>query len=292
MDNNGTVIKFINEKGEAREVGSFKDWRFQRGSGLSGFSSFDGDIKTRENYSRDGGKNEKARLSYKDRTIKIVYMHQDDVPEERDRFEAFFRFGETYKIYATYMGRTRWQSAELYKMELSENTEPIKKAMTATMTFRFESPYWLSVDDFGKDIASITPLFGFPYQVDMETGSAVGVFNFAHEVELKNEGAATSFPQIIIEAKDEVTNPIVQINEGFVKYNGILNEGDRLVIDCLATPPTVRLNGVNRIGRCAKESDFDNLNIKVGNNIASFDADNGSDEMTVSIFYNKMYTFI
>ena len=68
------ILRFVNPEGVEREVGYNKDWRFQKGSGLSGFSDFDGDLTFSDNYFRDGGQTENVRLSGKQRTIKIIYI--------------------------------------------------------------------------------------------------------------------------------------------------------------------------------------------------------------------------
>lgn len=289
--NEEVTLLFIDPDGRQREIGTTKDWRFQKGSGLSGFSSFDGELSFSDNYFRDGGSTDNIRLSGKSRTIKIVYTVPDEEDIERDRFTDFFRYKTKYKIYATYMGRTRWAECILYKGALSERTNR-NKAMDATLTFQFDNPYWLSVDDFGKNIAAVSPGAGFPWLCPVGVGCAIGVFNFAHEVTLRNDGDSDAYPIIRIDANDNVVNPVVQINNGFVRYMGTLHQHDQLVMDFNSVPPTIQLNGKNVIGKCDRASTFEKMLINKGNNIVSFDADNGSDELEVFVIFNKQYTVI
>lgn len=289
--NDEVTLLFIDPDGRQREVGTTKDWRFQKGSGLSGFSSFDGELSFSDNYFRDGGSTDNIRLSGKSRTIKIVYTVPDEEDLERDRFTDFFRYKMKYKIYATYMGRTRWAEGTLYKGALSERTNR-NKAMDATLTFQFDNPYWLSVDDFGKNIAVVSPGAGFPWLCPVGVGCAIGVFNFAHEVTLRNDGDSDAYPIIRINANDDVVNPVIQINNGFVRYMGTLHRHDQLVMDFNNVPPTIQLNGKNVIGKCDRASTFEKMLINKGNNIVSFDADNGSDELEVFVIFNKQYTVI
>lgn len=284
-------IKFENEKGSVFEVGPTREWRFQKGSGLSGFSDFSATLTTTENFSRDGGTIDYRRLPSKDRTIKLINVYPGENPVERKRFREFFKYGETYKVIASYMGVTRWAEGELYRCQLSENTQT-DMPMRVTMTFKFANPYWLSMDDYGKNIAQVSPTTGFPWLSPIGVGTATGIFNFSHEVELSNDGDSPSYPRIIIKASGDVTNPKVKINDGFVRYIGVISENDELILDFEANPPTVRLNDENVLGRCDRRSNFDDMILEIGNNIVSFDADNGSDELNVSVYFNKLFTML
>lgn len=289
--NEEVTLLFIDPDGRQREIGTTKDWRFQKGSGLSGFSSFDGELSFSDNYFRDGGSTDNIRLSGKSRTIKIVYTVPDEEDIERDRFTDFFRYRTKYKIYATYMGRTRWAEGILYKGALSERTKR-NKAMDATLTFQFDNPYWLSVDDFGKNIAAVSPGAGFPWLCPVNYGCAIGVFTFSKEVELKNNGDSDAYPIVRVKATGEVINPKVQVNNGFVRYIGTIHQNDEIVMNFNDIPATIKLNGENVIGRCDRTSTFDQMNIERGTNVVSYDADNGSDKMEVYVSFNKQYTMI
>lgn len=285
------ILRFVDEDGIEREVGCTKDWRFQKNNGLSGFSDFDGDLSFSDNYFRDGGQTENVRLSGKDRTIKIAYIKPDENYEERQRFKDYFRYNQTYTIYCTYMGKTRWAKGRLYKCKLSEDTQT-DYLITATMTFHFDNPFWLSVDDFGKNIASVTAGAGFPWLCPVNYGCAIGVFTFSQEVQLSNDGDSDAYPVVQIKATDEVENPVVRVNSGFIRYLGKMHQNDELVMNFNEIPATIRLNGVNVIGRCDRTSTFDQMNIVKGMNTISYDADNGSDKMEVYVSFNKQYTMI
>lgn len=285
------ILRFVNPEGVEREVGYNKDWRFQKDSGISGFSDFDGDLTFSDNYFRDGGQTENVRLSGKPRTIKIAYVKPEENENERQRFKEYFRYNTSYKIYVTYMGQTRWAVGRLYKCQLSEDTQT-DRLLKATMTFQFDNPYWLSVDDFGKNIATVVAGAGFPWLCPVNYGCAIGVFTFSKEVELKNNGDSDAYPIIRIKTTGEVINPKVQVNNGFVRYIGTMNQGDELVMNFSDIPSTIKLNGVNVIGRCDRTSTFDHMNIERGTNIVSYDADNGSDKMEVYVSFNKQYTMI
>lgn len=283
-------VKFIKENGEAFEVGTGYMWRFQN-AGFSGFSEFVGSYTTSANSSRDGGNTDNIRLDSKDRTIKFAYLDWRDSERVRARWKRFFRYGDTYKVYATFEGVTLWNKATIKRMALSEPTES-DYLPKVTMTLHFDNPYWMSVDNFGKDLATITPNFGFPWMCPVNKSIPVGVFNFSRSVTINNDGEQVVYPVFTIRFSDEVVNPVVSVNDGFIRINGTFNRDDLIEIDYTNNPPTVRNNGENILGYCDRTSNFDGMYILIGDNVVSFDAETGTDEMSVVFKFNKLYTIL
>ena len=166
----------------------------------------------------------------------------------------------------------------------------------AAITFTFPNPYWKSYDDFGKDIASLTPMIAFPYlctfDIGQPNGITGGIFNFAQTVNIYNDGDVDTRCRAVIKADGDVTNPALFINDEYVRIIDNLVKNDIIEIDFTASPPTVRKNGVNFIGHCDRTSAFTGMIIEKGNNVVRFDADNGTSNMSVSIYYNKLYEVI
>lgn len=287
---NEVIIKFVKPDNTSFTIRQNGNWRFLK-DGLSGFGLADGQLSYVDNVMGDGGEIKNIRLTRIDRTIKAVYMLRDYNANARRDFTKFFTPRITYKIYLTYMGVTRWAEGTLYKLQMSEKLDDTL-LLSAVMTFAFANPLWRSVDDFGQDIAAITPQFGFPWMVEVDNSIPVGVFNFAREVNLYNDGDVYAYPRVIILAKGYVENPKIIINDAFVKINDILADNDEIIMDFGALPPTVKKNGVNIFGKADKKSQFTLMYLDLGDNVVSFDADNGSDNLAVTIYYNKMYTVI
>ena len=134
------------------------DWRIKE---LSGFGSFDNDITMIANAIGDGGIYGSNRVAQKDRTI--VAKSRNPVMNEILRKVAlsFFNPKKTFKVYVTYMGVTRWCEGKIHKFDLP--TENIHTTMTLTVTFLFANPFLKSFDNFGKNIASVVGMCGFPY---------------------------------------------------------------------------------------------------------------------------------
>lgn len=256
--------------------------------GLEGFGSFDNDISIVDNAIGDGGIVTSHRVSQKDRTIKAISRNIHLTEILRDEATSFFNPKMTYKVYLTYMGRTRWAEGRIEKFNLS--TGNIYQPMTLTITLLFADPYLKSYEDFGKDIASITALAGFPYLCTVAQGSPTGVFNFASMVNLSNDGDVEAYCKVVITANGPVTNPKIIINGHYVRVLDEMNADDVIVMDFAANPPTVQKNGVNYIGRCDRTSEFDQMGLSIGNSTLQYDADNGTNLLSVSVYYNKLYS--
>lgn len=283
-------VKFVKPDNSILSVGDNLDWRLQK-KGLDGFSSFEAKMSVVDDYARDGGKLEGLRLEEKKRTIKICNVNWRNADVDRDKIRRFFTYGTTYKIYITQGNNTRWAEGTLYRMAVTEPTNE-DYLLKATLSFEFDLPYLLSVDNYGKDIASLTPHFGFPWISKVGSGTYVAVYNFERTVTIRNDGDNIAYPRIKISFRNRVVNPVVSINEGFIRFIGEYDRQDNLTIDYTVNPPRIENNGENILGACDRDSDFDSMYIMLGENTVSFDAENGSEEMSVSVFYNQMFTMV
>jgi hypothetical protein len=280
------LVKFTRSDGREFTLND-NHWKIPS-DGLEGFGSFDNSISIIDNAVGDGGVIASHRVSQKDRTIKAVSRNTNLAEILRDEATSFFNPKMTYKVYLTYMGRTRWAEGRIEKFYLS--TGNIYQPMTLTVTLLFADPYLKSYEDFGKDIASLSPLAGFPYLCTAAQGSPTGVFNFASAVNLSNDGDVEAYCKVVIAANGVVTNPKIIINGHYVRVLDVMQEGDVIIMDFAANPPTVRKNGVNYIGHCDRTSQFDQMGLVVGDSSLQYDADNGTNLLSVSVYYNKLYS--
>lgn len=268
------------------------DWKLME---LEGFGEFENDINVVDKAVGDGGIITSSRIGIKDRTIvaKSLNKHLNDVL--RREAGSFFNPKLTYKVYLTYMGITRWAEGALYKFHLPNGN--IYRTMTLTVTFLFSDPYLKSEEDYGKDIAAMTPMIGFPYICNISEGRPYGItggiYNFAREIVLDNDGAIETYCRAVFVAKGNVTNPMLIIgDDNYVKVLDTMVEGDVIEMDFIKAPPTVKKNGVNIIGKCDRTSSFDTMILKRGDTMVKYDADDGSNLLQVSIYYNKLYAII
>lgn len=278
--------------------GESPDWKIPS-KGLEGFGAFDNDITTTNNAIGDGGIISAARVAQKDRTIKAVSRNPYMNDAIRRRAISFFSPKYTYSVYLTYMGLTRWFEGQIHKFNLP--TQNVNKAMTMTITFLCPSPYLKSFDNFGQDIASVQGRLAFPYccraEADTEhkeisAGITGGVFNFANKIYLENDGDVDTYCRCVFEATGAVENPQLIINDHYVRVIDTMAEGDVIEIDFTKNPPTVRKNGENFVGHCDRTSAFDEMALHVGTAAVGYTADDGTNLLRVSLYYNKLYASI
>ncbi|MBR5596480.1 MAG: phage tail family protein [Lachnospiraceae bacterium] len=267
------------------------DWKITK---LEGFGEFENDINVVDKAVGDGGIITSSRIGTKDRTItaKSLNKYLNDVL--RREADSFFNPKLTYKVYLTYMGITRWAEGTIYKYKIPNDN--IHRRMVLTVTFLFPNPYLKSYEDFGEDIASITPMIGFPYICNVSDGRPYGItggiYNFARQVVLENDGAVETYCKAVFVAKGMVVNPALIIGESYVRVLDTMIEGDVLEMDFTNSPPTVKKNGKNIIGKCDRKSSFDTMILNKGDTVIQFDADDGTNVLQVSIYYNKLYSII
>jgi hypothetical protein len=282
-------IKLIRDNGAEFSIDN-TDWMIPS-DGLEGFATVETDISTVQSLLGDGSIITAVRLPHKARTVKCEVCDARYNEQLRAKAREFFNAHSRYKMYITYMGVTRWCEGSLNKFALSEGNIYRKVAMSFTILS--ENPYLKSYDDFGKDIASITPMAAFPYYANPAWGGALtGYFNFGADVQVYNDGDVSTDALIKIKARGIVEKPFVTINDNMIKLNETLEEGDELVIDMAHKPPQVTLNGTNAIGLCDKHSAFTSMGLETGSNIISYGASSGSTLMSVSVYYNKLYASI
>ena len=95
---------------------------------------------------------------------------------------------------------------------------------------------------------------------------------------------------MVITANGPVTNPKIMINGHFVRVLDEMVDGDVIIMDFAANPPTIRKNGINIVGRSDRTSEFDQMGLPIGESTLQYDADNGTNVLGVSVYYNKLYS--
>ena len=289
MDTNAS-IRIVREDNKEFKING-TDWKILK---LDGFGNYQNDITVVDKAVGDGGIISSSRISDKDRTIvaKTQNQHLSDVL--RKEANSFFNPKMLYKVYLTYMGITRWAEGRIYKYSLPTNNT--HRTLELTVVFLFPDPYLKSYEDFGKDIALVTPMIAFPYLCavggNAPEGITGGIYNFARQVVLENDGDVEAYCKAIFTAKGRVENPSLVISDKYVKVLDVMEEGDVIEMDFTKSPPTVKKNGTNFIGRCDRTSHFDEMKIPMGDSEIQFNADDGTNLLSVSIYYNKLYTVI
>lgn len=245
------------------------------------------DLYTEDIATGDGAVVTGKRVAARDLTMTGTAMNIANSAVLRARACAFFNPKYTFRIYLTYLGRTRWIQAELAGADIPTGT--VCSPQTFTVTFLAAEPYWQSVDDFGQDIAAETPRWGFPYMDHPTRGVLVSVYNFEREVVFEYDGDVPAFPTIVLTADGDVTNPKIVKDGAFVRLIDTLAAGDTVVVTTAPRAVGVTKNGANVLNKIDRASDFSGLQMLPGPNRVRYEADYGDNRLHAVIRYNKQY---
>ena len=278
------VIARIVRSDDAELVVDETDW------GLTAIDGADApayELFTEKNGTGDGDTITGKRVAARDLELQAAVMDTRLNAELRQQAKRFFNPKSTYRVYLTYMGTTAWLEAELEAFQAPSKQIDLPQEFSAY--FLATDPYWKSVDDFGQDIAAITPRWGFPYMDHPDLGVLVDVANFARKVTFDYDGDVPAWPVITLTADAPVTNPKIMNGSAFVRLIDELAAGDTVVITTAPQRIRITKNGQNVLNKVDRASNFAGLALQPGTNVYSFAADYGDNSLHVVIRYNKQY---
>lgn len=278
------VIARIVRSDGAELIADETDWGL---TSIDGAAAPEYELFTEKSATDDGDTVTGKRVAARDLELEAAVMNTDRNQILRDRAKRFFNPKYNYKIYLTYMGTTHWVAAELAAFKAPN--DQIDQPQTWSAYFLAANPYWQSVDDFGQDIAAITPRWGFPYMDHPTYGVLVDVANFTRSVIFDYDGDVPAYPTIILTADDAVTNPKIIKDDAFVRLIDELVKGDRVEIDTNPRHIRITKNGVNVLAKTDRASKFTALQMTPGTNTVRYEADYGDNNLHVVIRYNKQY---
>lgn len=276
------VIARIVRSDDAELVVDETDWGL---TAIDGADAAKYELFTEKNGCGDGDTLTGKRVAARDLELQAVIMDTSRNAELRQRVRRFFNPKYTYRVYLTYMGTTAWLEAELKAFQAP--SKQIDLPQEFSVYFLATDPYWKSVDDFGQDIAAITPRWGFPYMDHPDYGVLVDIANFERSVNFIYDGDAPSYPVITLTADDRVTNPKIVNGSAFVRLIDELEKGD--VVELSTRPPRIEKNGQNVLNKVDRSSNFAGLAMQPGTNVYRYEADYGDNSLHVVIRYYKQY---
>ncbi|MGO5053649.1 phage distal tail protein [Lachnospiraceae bacterium LCP25S3_G4] len=203
----------------------------------------------------------------------------------RKQVISFFNAKYGFKLYVTYQSNQKWIDAELIGFKCPSAN--VYKNIEIAGTFLCLNPYFQSMDNFGKNIAAITPMSGFPYMSIIGKGFNVGIYNFANIVDISNDGDVETFCKAVFTSKGQVVNPKLVKNGKYVRVLDTLVANDVVIMDFVNN--NITKNGVKSTRLLDRSSQFTSMQLDVGDNKISFGADSGDSNLDVTIYYNQQY---
>lgn len=273
---------------------------------VSGLESSELEISTSDNALVDGASVDGKKIKPRPIHIEASFKSNRNNPENRARVIKFFNPKYTGKALITNMGVSRNIEYELEGWTFATQ-QNMDKRLKILVDLICPDPYMLNVDNFGKNMANITPLFAFPWRVLskraenkldypaearglMLGGMTMGYRTLHKEVVLSNDGDVPTGVQIqFIATRGSVTNPkITNTGTGqYMRVNVVMQQGDVLLIDTNDRHQVITLNGVNYYQHIDRKSEP--FQLAVGDNYLEYDADGNYTNLDVNLFYTPKY---
>ena len=284
-------LHIVRSDGQTLDVGDGTYWVLSMND-MSDWVPLDYGVETSANVLTDGSALVSKRVNEKDRTIRCVYWGRDR-KGVRDRVISFFNPKHSFEAHLTYMGRTRWCEGEQigFEMEITDERTP----PSFTWTLLCLDPYMRGEDVHDYTMQDASPVFTFPFVCFMEgpgvSAGCVSSFRVYDGVNTVVNGGGVPAPfRITSEFTGDVKNPTFNVNDRHVTVIYSFKRGDELVLDFMASPPSVTLNGENSIQRCTRDSTFVGMALDVGDNVFTYEVEDGDvNTMKVSIVYYDRY---
>lgn len=256
-------------------------------TGVEGAAAPNIELFTADLASGDGSIITGKRVASRDLVLSADVMDTRSNAALRHSAIAFANHRFSFKVYFTYLGCTRWLAADLAAFRCP--VVGIAEKQSLSLHFLATAPYWQSMDDFGQDIAAITPRWGFPYMDNPTFGMVVDVVNFARQVVFDYDGDVPAYPAVTITADGDVTNPKLIKDGAFVRLLDTLHAGDTVHLSTDPRRIRIEKNGQNVLHKVDRASNFRAMAMQPGTNTVSYAADHGDNHLHVVLRYNKQY---
>lgn len=278
---------------------------------VTGLESSELTVTTSDNALIDGATVDGKKIAPRPIHIEARFRSNANNKENRAQIIKFFNPKYTGKMLITSMGVPRNIEYELEGWTFDERIN-WDQNLKIIVDLICPDPYMLNVDNFGENMAQITPLFAFPWYVSATNqvntydsydadndyylrgaalqGHTMGYRTLLKQAVIPNDGDVPTGVIIKFRAtRGPVTNPkITLLSTGqFVQVMTTMAQGDELVVDTNERHQTIELNGVNLYHKINRQSDP--FLLEVGDNYMEYDADANYTNLDVNLYYTPKY---
>lgn len=285
MDINKLELKF-ESNGRQIEVGKGKPFRLLF---IEGLESTENELFINYNTMGDGSSLTSKRIKSKAIVAEIEYVGANKETERRKMIN-FFNIHKIGTLIIEYGGRKYKQiyTPQSFKSPMENIYNPFK----FLVDLYCPNPFFTNVEDIRSDIAIWQPAFEFLLEI-VEEGIEMGYREPSLIVNIFNKGTVKSGVKIQFKALATLTNPsLFNINtREYFKINKTMTAGE--VIEVTTHFQNKRVNLINNgvTSNAFNWIDLGNtfLQLDPGDNLFRYDADEGLDNLEVSIYHNPQY---
>ena len=290
MRNHEKLI-YENDRGESIEIAySFPYFLKQ----LLGADGTDADITKVKGVGQDGSTVTNVNLA--DRELRVLASIKGDTKEEIAKYRA-----ELLKIFnPKVQGWLQYEYGDI-KRRIRCQVENAPVFSKQNKSFKYQdflidliapNPYWQDISTIKEEVAIWRGAFEFPLEI-VEEGIEMGYREPSLIVNIFNKGDVACGMRIQFKALATVVNPsLFNVNtREYFKINRVMEAGEIITVTTHFQNKRVELykNGVtsNAFNWIDLESTF--LQLEVGDNLFRYDADEGIENLEVSIYYTPQY---
>lgn len=272
-----------NEKGEKLQLNPSRDYIVDD---ISGLTPADATINSSIVSTNDGAVFNSARIN--PRQIVLIIKPQGNVEKNRINLYKYFKAKKPVKLYyknglrdVVIEGRVESFDGSFFTL-----------TQTLTISIICLDPYFKYVRDSIAGISQVIPLFEFPFAID-EEGIEFSILDKTFTQVVLNEGDVETGVIIELTASNEVVNPrIYNVDTGeMFGLNFTMQLGDLIRINTNRNHKSVELvrYGETRdiINNIMKNPAW--FTLEVGDNIFSYDCDDGHEFLQLKFIYQNKY---
>lgn len=292
--NGRTLTLGKSASGEKREFGITK---------YEGLEASEFELKFMDNALVDGSTTDGKRIAKRPIHLEATLRDGKNNETNRQRIIKFFNSKYTGKLTAEHSGTIRNIEYEIEGWEFAA-PENVFDQLSIVVDLLCPDPYFKNVDNFGKNMADITPQIAFPWRVlpakRYDTpdpykgmtlmGQITGYRTLKKEVVLANDGDVPCSVQIkFVASRGTVVNPKITLT-GTGQYMRIfadMEKGDTILVDTNPRHQVIEYNGVNYYQHIDRKSDP--FELAVGDNYLEYDADTNYTNLDVMLYYTPLY---
>ena len=225
-----------------------------------------------------------TRLSSRTITITACNDYAGVTDPSRDVVNDFFNPKNEFNVYITYKGVTVWCTCLVDTRNLPTNN--IYSPQIFILSLYCPTPYLKSVDNFGKDLAGITGMMGFPILSKMDKGFIVSRRDFSKQVFIPNDGAVDTYCCARIQLDANTRDLKIYKNEDeFILFTVLLLKDQIIEIDF--EKRVVTIDGKPSPNCIDRRSSF--FAIDRGGCTVSYSASINESGVHIYLYYHQLY---
>lgn len=283
---------FTNSRGQVVEIGNSAPFILKI---LDGTAGIDTTLQTSKSPGQDGSTLHDVLLEERAITIEgtIFAKTQEELYLLRQQLASVFnpKLKEGTLFYQNNAGIKAIKGVAEQSPVFKEKFDNSRKQVF-TITLLCPNPYWKDLTEERSDVAIWVGDFSFPLELS-SSGTEIGHRETSTLVNIRNNGDVECGIRIEFTALASVVNPsLYNVNtQEYLRIKRTLQAGDKLVISTEFANKSVELIRGNVITNVFHYVDLSStfLQLDIGDNLLKYDADNGIDNLEVSIYHISQY---